>query len=70
MPGHQHKGVERTQEDVHEELQEKLLVVVANAVVDPWTVVVHAGDASLTNRTVMTQGRFHRVALLAVLSDN
>ena len=37
-----------SQEDVDEELQEELLIVVANAVIYPRTMVVHPCDTSLT----------------------
>ena len=55
------------QEDVDEELEEELLVVVAYTVIDPRAVMVHSGNATLADRTVMAQGRLHRVALSAVL---
>ena len=33
-------------EDVDEELKEELLIVEADASVDPWAVMIHASDAS------------------------
>ena len=67
LPGDEHEGVRRAKEDVDEELEEELLVIKADAVVHPWAVMVHSGDASFANRAVMAQGRFHGIALLAVL---
>ena len=57
-------------EDVDEELEEELLIVVANAVVDPGAVVIHSRDAALADRAVMAEGRLDRVALPAVLADD
>lgn len=59
-------GMEATQEDVDQELEEELLVVVTNAVVDPGAVVVHAGDTSLADRAVMTAWGLDGYALLAL----
>ena len=47
--------MDRAQENVNEELQEKLLVVVTNAIVDPGAVMVHPGDAALTDRAMMAK---------------
>jgi len=36
-------------EDVDEELYEEFLVVESHTVVNPWTVMVHSGNATLTD---------------------
>ena len=59
--------VPAAQEDVDEEEQEVLLVRVADAVVHPRAVVVHAGDASATGRAVMALRSLQRHAFLALL---
>ena len=59
-----------TEEDIDKKEEEMLLVVVAHAVVDPWTVVIHPGDAPLANRAVMTLGHLNRKAFLAFLSHH
>jgi len=60
-------SVERAIEHVEQEEDEMFLSVEANAVVDPGTVVVHAADASLADRTVVTVRRLDRVAFLTFL---
>ena len=60
----------RAKPDVDQELEEKFLVIEANAIVDPRAVVVHSGDASLANRAVMTLWRFHGIALLTFLRED
>ena len=57
----------RAQEHIDKELQEELLVIVANTIVYPGAMMVHASYTSLTNRTVVTEWRFNCVALPAVL---
>ena len=59
LPDHEDQRVDRAQEHVYEELQEKLLVVIANAIVDPGAVMVHPGDASLTDRAMMAKRRLY-----------
>lgn len=49
LPNHEDESVHGAKEDVDEELEEELLIVVADAVVDPRAVMVHAGDAALTD---------------------
>ena len=46
---YQDQGMNAAHEHVDQELEEKLLVVVANAVVYPGTVVVHSGYTTLTS---------------------
>ena len=46
LPNHENESVNRSEEDIDEELEEELLVVKADAVVDPRAVMVHASDAS------------------------
>ena len=60
----------RTQEHIDKELQEEFLVIIADTVVNPRAMVVHASYASFTNRAVVTEGRFNCVALLAVFHYN
>lgn len=62
--------MEAAEEDVDEEEQEVLLVVVADAVVHPRAMVVHAGDAPLAGRAVMALRRLERGASLALLRQN
>lgn len=65
LPADQDEGVGAAEEDVEQEEQEVLLVVVADAVVDPRAVVVHPRDATFAGRTVVTLRYFDCVALLA-----
>ena len=59
--------METAQENVNQEQQEVLLVVVADAVVHPGAVVVHAGDAALAGRAVVALGHFDCVTFFALL---
>ena len=59
-----------SQKDVDEELQEELLVGVANAIVHPRAVMVHASDAPATSRAVVALRSLKRVAFLALSRHN
>jgi hypothetical protein len=63
---------ERDDEDaavnVEQEVEEKLSVVEANTVVDPWAMVVHVEDAAITNAAMMRAIWFPHVAHLAIPS--
>lgn len=52
-------------EDVDEEEKKVLLVVVADAVIDPGAVVVHARDTTLAGRAMVTLRYFDGVAFYA-----
>jgi hypothetical protein len=60
----------RPEEDVDQKEKEVLLIVVANAVVYPRTVMVHPGDAALANRAVVALGSFNCVTLFALLAQD
>ena len=62
--------MQRTQEHIDKELQEEFLVIIADTIVNPRAMMVHACYASFTNRTVVTERRFYCVTLLAVFHDN
>ena len=66
LHGDENHRVEAAQEDVDEELQEELLVGIADAVVHPRAVMVHASDAVAASRAVMALRGLQRVALLAL----
>ena len=70
LPDHKDQCVERAQENVDEELQEKLLVVVAYAIINPWAVMVHSGDTAFADGAMMAKRWLYRVALAAVLRDH
>jgi hypothetical protein len=58
-------SVDTAKEDVDEEQEEVLLVIIANAVVDPGTVMVHPRNTSFARRTVVRHWSLDRQALLA-----
>ena len=60
----------RAQEDIHQELKEEFLVIVADTIVDPWAVMVHSSNAAFADRAVMAQWRLDRVTLLAVFEHD
>ena len=61
------EGMGGAKENIDEEKKEVLLIVEPNAVVDPGTVMVHLGDASLTDRAMVALWRLYCHALLASL---
>ena len=67
-----HKGIghvvhEAEPEDPDDELEEVLVVLIADAVVEVATVVVEAGDAAVALATVLGAGEYVGVADLAVV---
>lgn len=66
----QHKSMARPQKHVDEELQEELLVVEADAIVDPRAVVVHARYAAATSAAVVRGRRLDAVAFTASLAQD
>ena len=52
--GHQHE--DREARHVHDEEVEELVIVEANAVVDPRAVVIHVQDTPFAERAVMCPG--------------
>lgn len=55
----------RTQEDVNQKLQEKLLVIKSDTIIDPGAMVVHQRYAIATRAAVMRRWRLHSETLLA-----
>lgn len=64
------EGVGAAQEDVYEEQKEVLLVVEANAVVDPRAVMIHPGNAPLADGAVVALRHLDGQALLAFLAHH
>lgn len=52
-------------EHIDQEENEVLLVVVADTVIDPRTVVVHSGNTTFASRTMVTLWNFYSIAFLA-----
>ena len=46
------------------------LVVEPNTIIDPWAVVVHTSDATLTRRTMMTLWYFYRITFYAAALED
>lgn len=57
-------------EDIIEKLEEVLLIVDADAVVDPGAVVIHARDASIARGAVVRLWGFERVACFADFAED
>jgi hypothetical protein len=53
------------EEHIDQEQDEVLLIVVAHAIVHPWTVMVHASHTTLTRWAVVALGHLDRVTLFA-----
>ena len=53
-----------------QEQQEMLLVIVANAVIDPWTVMIHPSNAALARGAVVTLRYLQSVAFLTTTLKN
>jgi hypothetical protein len=51
---------------IQEELDEELSVVEANAIVDPWAMVVHVENATVADTTMMCSIRLPHIAHFAV----
>jgi len=63
-----HHDDKQGSEDIEQQLYEKLPVVEADTVVDPWAMVVHIEDAAVANTAVVCAVRLPYVAHLAVPS--
>ena len=61
------EGMGRAKENIDEEKKEVLLIIKADAVVDPGAMMVHLRDASLADRAMVALRRLDRHALLASL---
>jgi hypothetical protein len=58
---------EAAAERIEKETPKYLVVAMADAVANPWTVVVHPGDTRIADRTVMGPGRSERRTLNTIL---
>ena len=59
----------RPNKHIKQELEEVLLIIVADTIIYPWAMMVHFGDASLADAAVMAQRRLDAIALVAVFSQ-
>lgn len=59
-----------SQEHINKKQYEVFLVIVAHAVINPRTVVIHSCNTTFTNRAMMWMRRLNRVALFALLRHN
>jgi len=62
--------METSQENVNQKEQKVFLVPVANAIIDPWTVMIHSCDALLASGAVMTLWNLYLVALFTHSLEN
>jgi len=46
-----------SKENINQKEAEVLLIVIADTVIHPWTVVIHMSNTSLANRAMMRMGR-------------
>lgn len=69
MEAAQSKSVERDQSDVHCKEHKESLVFLSNAVIDPWAVVIHLPDTSLTNTAVVSALWFNAATLRTLVYD-
>ena len=57
-------------EHVNQKEKEVFLIVIANTIIDPWTMVVHSCYATLANRAMMAGWSLQSIALFAFLCQS
>jgi len=70
LPEHRERDLGTSKSRMHQEVEEVLVVLHAHAVAYPGAVVVHAKDAPVADRAVMTPGGPDGAALLAVAPED
>ena len=68
--GNHYKSMEGSKEDVNQEQQEVFLIIVADTIVNPWTMVIHSCNAPFTNAAMVASWWLQRITFPAFVSKN
>ena len=58
-----------TIEHIKQKQYKVLLCIISHTIINPWTMMVHPTDTSLTNRAMMAVWRLNRVTFLALFGQ-
>lgn len=59
-----------SKKNINQKETKMLLIVIANTVIDPWTVVIHMSNTSFASRAMMRMRRLDWIALLALFGHD